>query len=305
MRYGPSRGRSPNCNIVRVIAAAIDVGTNTTRLLVARVESAHLTALATDEVMTALGTGLEATGTIAPAGLELVERTVGAMAERARGLGADHIAIACTAVGRDAANAPDLLARIERATGVTPTVLSGEREAALTFQGIVAGGAADELVAADLGGGSLELMGGSSGRLAWATSIPVGVRKLTERFAVADPPDRSGWRAIVDDVAARVRPVAEAHAPTAIVVTGGSATALSRLAGSARLDAATLADIADLLASRPAEEVHQATDVEAARLRLCFAGAGALEGIRRAFGLDELEVSTAGLREGLALEAIR
>ncbi len=143
--------------------------------------------------MTALGTGLEATGTIAPDGLDLVERTVGAMAERARGLGADRIAIACTAVGRDAANAPDLLARIERATGVTPTVLSGEREAALTFQGIVAGGAADELVAADLGGGSLELMGGGSGTLAWATSIPVGVRKLTERFAVADPPDRSGW----------------------------------------------------------------------------------------------------------------
>jgi exopolyphosphatase/pppGpp-phosphohydrolase len=54
MRYGPSRGCSPNCNTVRVIAAAIDVGTNTTHLLVARVQSAHLTPLATDEVITAL-----------------------------------------------------------------------------------------------------------------------------------------------------------------------------------------------------------------------------------------------------------
>jgi len=305
MRYGPCRARSPNCNILRVIAAAIDVGTNTTRLLVARIEPHHLTALATDEVMTALGSGLDATGTIAPAALDVVERTVGTMAEHARGLGADHIAIACTAVGRDAANAPDLLARLERATGVKPTVLSGEREAALTFQGIVAGGAPDDLVAADLGGGSLELMGGRAGRLEWATSIPVGVRKLTERFAVADPPDRTDWRAIVDDVTARVRPVAEVHAAAAIVVTGGSAAALSRLAGSARLDAAALSGAADLLATRPANELHDMTGMDANRLRLCFAGAGALEGIRRAFGLDGLEVSTTGLREGLALEAIR
>jgi len=305
MRYGQSRGCSPHCNTVRVIAAAIEVGTNTTRLLVARVQSAHLTPRATDEVTTALGSGLEATGTIGPDGLDLVERTVGAMTARARGLGADRIAIACTAVGRDAANAPDLLARVERATDVISTVRSGEREAALTVQGIVADGAADDLVAADLGGGSLELMGGSSGTLAFATSIPVGVRKLTERCAVADQPDRSGWRAIVDAVAARFRPVADAHAPAAIVVTGGSAAALSRLAGSARRDAATLAGIADLLASRPADELHQTTGVAAPRLRLWLAGAGALEGIRRAFGLDELEVSTAGLPEGLALAAIR
>jgi exopolyphosphatase/guanosine-5'-triphosphate,3'-diphosphate pyrophosphatase len=305
MRYGPCRARSPDCNTVRVIAAAIDVGTNTTRLLVARVEPHHLTSLATDEVMTALGTDLDATGTIAAAGLDLLERTVGAMADRARGLGAERIAIACTAVGRDAANALDPLARIERATGVTPTVFSGEREAALTYQGIVADGAVDELVAADLGGGSLELMGGRPGELAWATSIPVGVRKLTERFASADPPDRSAWQAIVDEVTARVRPVAAAHAAVAIVVTGGSAAALSRLAGSARLDSAALAAAADRLAARPADELHDSTGIDAARLRLCFAGAGALEGTGRAFGLDGLEVSTAGFREGLALEAIR
>jgi len=264
MRYGQSRGCSPNCNTVRVIAAAIDVGTNTTRLLVARVQSAHLTPLATDEVTTALGTGLEATGTIGPDGLDPVERTVGAMTKRARGLGANPIAIACTGVGGDTASAPDLPARIERATGVTSTVLSGGRESALTFQGIAADGAADDLVPADLGGGSLELMGGSSGTLAWATSIPVGVHKLTERCAAA--------------------------------------AALSRLAGSARLDGATLAGIADLLASRPADELLQTTGVAAPRRRL---GAGAIEAIRRAFGLDELEVSTAGLREGLALAAIR
>jgi exopolyphosphatase/guanosine-5'-triphosphate,3'-diphosphate pyrophosphatase len=305
MRYRPCRACSPNCNISCVIAAAIDVGTNTTRLLVARVESHHLTPLATDEVMTALGTGLETTGAIAPDGLERAERTVGAMAERARTLGAEHLAIACTAVGREASNAPELLARIRRATGVSATVLTGELEAALTFQGLVAGGVAGELVAGDLGGGSLELMGGTAGALAWAASLPVGVRKLTERFEISDPPQRSTWQSIVAETTDRVRPVATEHAAASVVVTGGSATALARLAGAMRLDAAALAGVADLLATGSADELARTTGVDPARLRLCFAGAGALEGIRRAFGLDRLEVSTAGLREGLVLEATR
>lgn len=305
MRYGPLRARSPNCNTLRVIAAAIDVGTNTTRLLVARVDSDHLTALATDGVMTALGSGLDATGRIAEAGLELVEETVGAMAQRARALGAERIAIACTAVGREAANAPDLLARLATATGVTPIVLSGQREAELTYAGLVAGGAADELVAADLGGGSLELMGGRSGELSWATSLAIGVRKLSERFAVADPPATAVWNAIVDDVAARVGPTAAAHPARAILVTGGSAAALAQLAGTERLDAAALTGVAALLATDAADALADTTGLSAPRLRLCFAGAAALEGIRRAFGLDALDVSTAGLREGLVLEVTR
>ena len=57
--------------------------------------------------------------------------------------------------------------------------------------------------------------------------------------------------------------------------------------------------------TRPAAELHETTGLDASRLRLCFAGAGALEGVRRAFALDGLDVSTAGLREGLALEAVR
>jgi len=305
MRYGPGRGCSPNCNNLRVIAAAIDVGTNTTRLLVARIDREQLTPLATDEVMTALGSGLDTTGRITDAGLDLVEHTVGTMAQRARALGAERIAIGCTAVGREAANASDLLARLATATGIAPTVLSGEHEAALTYAGIVASGAADELVVADLGGGSLELMGGRAGRLAWATSLAFGVRKLTERFAVADPPALAAWNAIVDDVGSRVRPVATAHPADAVVVTGGSAAALSRLANSARLTAGALTGVADLLTTGPADDLAATTGVEAARLRLCFAGAAALEGVRRAFGLDALEVSTAGLREGLVLEAIR
>ena len=229
MRYGPSRVRSPNCNTIRVIAAAIDVGTNTTRLLVARVEPAHLTALCDrrGDDRPRHRPGGDRARSPEP-GSTWSGAPSARWPQRARAIGAERIAIACTAVGRDAANAPDLLARIERATGVTPTVLSGEREAALTVQGIVAGGAADELVAADLGGGSLELMGGSPA-LAWATSLPLGVRKLTERSR-SPIPRPCGWER--SSTTSR-RGSAGCRRPpgAAILVTGGSAAALAQLAG--------------------------------------------------------------------------
>jgi exopolyphosphatase/guanosine-5'-triphosphate,3'-diphosphate pyrophosphatase len=272
-------------------------------MLVARVDAGALTPLAADDVMTALGAGLAGTGRITDTGLDLIATTVGAMADRARALGADRITIACTAVGRDAANASELLSRIASATGVEAAVLSGEREAQLAFAGLVAGGAGDPLVAADLGGGSLEVMGGANGRLDWATSLPVGVRKLTEQYGLGDPPDVSALGIVADAVAARVAPVADAHPAAALVVTGGSAAAIAHLAGTRRLDATALARTAALVASDPAHDLAQSTGLEPARLRLCFAGAGALEGLRRAFGIDALDVSTAGVREGLVLEA--
>lgn len=288
-----------------MIAAAIDVGTNTTRLLVADVDDGRIAPLASDGVMTALGTGLEQTGAIADEGLALAERTVAAMAGRARDLGAERLVIACTAVARDADNAAELLARIERAAGVTPRVLSGEDEARLTFAGLVAAGRpAGELVAADLGGGSLELMGGGDGLLGWATSLPVGVRRITERHRIADPPDPAAWTPVADEVAALVAPVAADHPATTLVVTGGSASALGVLAGGARLDRLALERVVERLAAESADTLAAATGLDAARVRLCLAGAGALEGVRRAFELDALEISQAGLREGLVLEAI-
>ena len=288
-----------------MIAAAIDVGTNTTRLLVAEVDDGRIAPLATDGVMTALGAGLEQTGAIAEQGLVLVEQTVATMAERARALGAQRLVIACTAVARDAENSSELLARIGAAGGVAARVLSGEDEARLTFAGLVATGRAEgELVAADLGGGSLELMGGGGGLLAWATSLPIGVRRITERHRIADPPDLAAWATIAHEVTALVAPIAADHPATGIVVTGGSASALAVLAGAERLDAAALEQVAGRLAAESADAVATATGLDAERVRLCLAGAGALEGIRRAFGLDALEISQAGLREGLVLEAI-
>jgi exopolyphosphatase/guanosine-5'-triphosphate,3'-diphosphate pyrophosphatase len=289
-----------------VIVAAIDVGTNTTRLLVADVEHRTIRTLASDAVMTALGEGLGVTGAIAESGLVRVEQTARAMAGRARALGAERMAVACTAVGREAANAPDLLDRLVRATDAPVRVLTGSEEAELTFAGLVAAGdGSGVLVAADLGGGSLELMGGRDGHLGWATSLPIGARKLTERFHLADPPDLAAWRPIATEVADLVTSVAHDHPTAGLVVTGGSAQALGTLAGSPRLDVAAFGRVADALSHAAADDLARTTGLDAARLRLCFAGGAALDGVREAFRLASLEVSTAGLREGLVLEATR
>jgi exopolyphosphatase / guanosine-5'-triphosphate,3'-diphosphate pyrophosphatase len=284
------------------ILAAIDVGTNTTRLLVARVDDGAITVLARGASMTALGKGLEEGGSIAPDRLALVSEVARRMAGEAREIGAARLVVACTAIARDAANSDELLARLREATDVEPRVVTGEEEAQLTFRGLVAAGAPDPLLACDLGGGSLEVMGGSGGRLEWAESLPVGTRRITERFRLPDPPPLDVADAMVALAAGHVEPVARGRSATGGVAAGGSAVALGTLAGSERLGRAELLAALERMAAAPTAQVARETGVSAERVRLSFAGAAILEAVRRAFDLDALLVSEAGMREGLLLE---
>ena len=285
--------------------AAIDVGTNTTRLLVARVVDGYIESVVARSTMTALGVGLRPGGAIAQAGLDLVEVTVRGMAAEARALGVRRLVVACTAPARVAGNALELLDRLESAAGVAPRVLSGDQEAELAFRGIATSGAPDPLVAIDLGGGSLELMGGDGGILRWATSLPIGVRSLTERFALSDPPDRAFFEPMVSAVRELTDSVAIPDGAREAVASGGSAVALAELVGSDHLDAEELVSAVERLVASPAEILARGTGIEIARLRLLLAGAAALEAVRRSFGLDALQVSQAGIREGLVLDAAR
>jgi len=286
------------------VVAAIDVGTNTTRLLVAQHRDGRAVPLARGAAMTALGEGLSRTGRIGEAAMTAAEETVGAMAAEARALGASRLVIACTAVARDAANAAELLRRLQGASGVPPRVLSGEEEARIAFRGVLAADAPDPLLAADLGGGSLELMGGRGGRLDWATSLPLGVRLLTERYAPGDPPAVDLVGPISAYARSLVAPVADGHHAAGAIVSGGSAQALATLAGTAELDQTALVRAVDRLAAARSDDLAAETGLTAARVRLCLAGAAVLESVRRAFGLDALRVTEAGLREGLVAELL-
>ncbi len=283
--------------------AAIDVGTNTTRLLVARAIGGRIHPLASGSAMTALGAGLTPGGDIGREGLELVSATVRQMAAEARRLGADRLVVATTAPGRNARNAAVLLAHLEAAAGVPARILSGTEEAALTFRGMVAAGAPDPLLAIDLGGGSLEMMGGEGGVLRWATSIPIGVRVLSERFAPPDPPPLDLLEPMVSAVRELLDAVDVPVRGTEAVAAGGSAEALGTLAGSDRLDRDGLLRAVERLAASPAADLAEETGIDPKRLRLCMAGAAAFEAVRRSFRIEVLHVSHAGIREGLVLEA--
>ena len=283
--------------------AAIDVGSNTTRLLVARAVGGRVEPLARGTAMTALGAGLKPGGDIEREALDLVAATVRQMAEEARRLGADRLVVATTAPGRTAGNADALLARLEEAAGVPARVLSGAEEAALAFRGMVASGAPDPLLAVDLGGGSLEMMGGEGGALRWATSIPIGVRVLSERFAPPDPPPLDLLEPMVSAVRELLDAVDVPVRGREALAAGGSAEALGTLAGTDRLDRDGLLVAVERLAATPASDLAEETGIEPKRLRLSMAGAAALEAVRRSFGIDVLHVSRAGVREGLVLEA--
>jgi exopolyphosphatase/guanosine-5'-triphosphate,3'-diphosphate pyrophosphatase len=285
------------------VVAAIDVGTNTTRLLVARVAEGRLRPLASATEMTALGTGLGRDGRIGEAALDRAEEVVAAMAADARRVGAERLVLAATAIGRDAANSGALLARLARAAGVAPRVLSGDEEAALAFRGLVASGAPDPLLACDLGGGSLEVMGGEGGRLAWAVSLPLGSRRLTERFALTDPPALGAASDLIGAALAELEPAASGHVAGGGVATGGSSAALARLTDSPVLDEVALRLALERTAAAPAASVAAERGLPDARVRVLFAAACVFEAVRRAFRLDGLAVSEAGVKEGLVLEA--
>ena len=188
--------------------AAIDVGSNTIHLVVARPRphaGEGLEVLVDELEFVRLGAGVGTTGRIAP---ERAERGMAAL-RRLRDLaaqaGASIILGAATEVMRLATNGPEFLARAKAELGLDISIISGEQEAALTFWGANSGRqlAPEQPVAvADLGGGSIELVLGSGQRLDWRRSLPLGSGTLHDRFFHIDPPAPGEMEALRREVAA-------------------------------------------------------------------------------------------------------
>jgi exopolyphosphatase/guanosine-5'-triphosphate,3'-diphosphate pyrophosphatase len=286
------------------LVAAIDVGANSVNLLVADVSAGRLVPRAASSALVGLAEGLDGTGMLAPDRIDAAAELVAALAEESRQLGVERIAVVSTEPARAAGNAAELLERLHQAAGVAPRVLSGEEEAALTFRGIVAMTpyAPPDAAAIDLGGGSLEVMGGARGRIAWMVSLPIGTRRFTERWRIGSPPDRNLYEPLVEAVETDVLPAADRHPVDFVMATGGSAWAISTIADTDVLDRVALDATADYLSTTAADEVARASGVDEARVMLLFAATAILEGARRAMEVDDLLVTAAGLKEGVALE---
>jgi exopolyphosphatase/guanosine-5'-triphosphate,3'-diphosphate pyrophosphatase len=295
--------------------AAIDIGTNTIRLLVARAtvagEQLGLEPLANHTATVRLGYGVERTGRFDPARLALAVETVREYHRIAGGFGAAPILIVATSATRDATNGPELSERIAAATGLRVEIIGGEREAALTFAGTTAGTSpVGTLLVADLGGGSLELIVSRDGALLSSASLQIGSGRLTERHIPEDPPDGAMIARVADDAEAAIAPEARGT-PTVerAILVGGTAKALAVLVpqpdAPLTMTGERIARALTLLAQEPSATLAARVGLDPERVRTLPAGAAIIGALLAAYRLEATTVGAGGIREGILLDYLR
>jgi exopolyphosphatase/guanosine-5'-triphosphate,3'-diphosphate pyrophosphatase len=294
---------------VGVRAACIDIGSNTTRLLVADKVDGGLVEVHQERVFTRIGHGLASSGAIGTAKIEEVVAVVRDQMAAAREHGATTIRGVATAAIRNASNGITLVEAIAAGAGLEVEIVSGEQEARLAFRGAAAmlepgaGAGCRRLGVIDVGGGSSEVVVGSApNEVGWWASVPIGSGALTEHCLHSDPPTARELAAAGQAVATALAGLAP-PCPELAVAVGGSATSLGRLAGPV-LDADAFERALALLGAEPADRVAERFYIDPQRARLLPAGLLILQG---ASGLLEatIRVGRGGIREGVLLEALR
>lgn len=299
--------------------AAVDVGTNSVRLLVVDGDGARITRELT---ITRLGQGVDATGRLHPEALQRTIDTIAGYAEVWRAHGVDGaVRIAATSAVRDAANRDDFFAGVRDVAGVDAEVLTGEEEAALAFAG--AAGAVDVAVptaVVDVGGGSTELVvGGPAGDVRGSVSLQLGCVRLTERHLHGDPPTWEELRGAETYVHARLDEAdavladqgASLHEVASLIGVAGTATTLAALhlgldayreeaIHGSRVPATDLVALTADLVARTAAERAAMGPVQPGREDVLHGGALVLAAIVTRYDLGELVVSEADGLDGLA-----
>jgi exopolyphosphatase / guanosine-5'-triphosphate,3'-diphosphate pyrophosphatase len=278
-----------------MVCACVDIGTNTTRVLVADVKDGRLTEVLQRRAFTRIGTQPE----IPREKIDEVARVVAEQVALAGEAGAERVRIVATACIRAAVNRDEFLA------GMTEPVeiLDGDEEARLAFLGATQTLGRElpgEVGVVDVGGGSTEIAVGTlAGGVHWSSSFLVGSGALADRYLRSDPPSLDELRAVrehaIDVFGAREVP----HTDCAVAV-GGSAASLRRLVGDV-LDADSLKRAIGALAGAPAAEVAAQLALDARRVRLLPAGIVILDAAAEQLR-QPLQIGRGGLREGAVLD---
>ena len=270
--------------------AAIDLGTNTTRLLVADVENGEVAAIVRRGVVTRLGEGVDEGRALLPEAIERVFAVLADFRREADAFGVERALAVGTSAVRDARNGAGFLSDIERRFGFETRVASGSAEAELNRRGI--GSLPDTTLVLDVGGGSTELVLGGT-----RTSLDVGSVRLTERHLRSDPPTGSE----LDAAAAHVRSLLPSLEPEDAIGVAGTVSQLEELLGRITLTAAE-AEL-ERLASLPLAERRQVPRLDPDRAPTIVAGTLIVVEVLRRYALPELVFSMRDLLDGIALEA--
>jgi exopolyphosphatase/guanosine-5'-triphosphate,3'-diphosphate pyrophosphatase len=288
-----------------MLCAAIDIGSNTTRLLVAEPVDGQLKKVMEQRAYTRINKSVADSGEIPAEKAGEVAEVVATQVRLARELGAETIRAVATAAIREASNGADVALAIERASGVPVDILSDEEEGRLSFIGATKtlGHPVDGLVGVvDVGGGSTEVILGSvSGGAREVRSWRVGSGVLADELISSDPPSAAEIRKVRDrigDIFAGV----EIEQPAQAVAVGGSATSLRRLVG-AVLEYETLERGVRVLCGDPAAEVARRFELDPQRVRILATGVLLLEKLSELLG-QPLQIGKGGLREGVVLDQL-
>jgi exopolyphosphatase/guanosine-5'-triphosphate,3'-diphosphate pyrophosphatase len=264
--------------------AAIDLGTNATRLLVADVEDGRVDEIVRRTRITRLGEGVDARRRLLPVPIARVRNTLTEYRRELEALGAERTLAVATSAVRDAENGEAFLGEVEWSHGFATRLLSGDEEAAMTLRGV--GPLPAGTVVVDVGGGSTELI--TEG---FRLSMDVGSVRLTERFGSDEDAAAARIRALLPDV----------HATKALGVDGTTAE-LAAIAGSPTVTLATIDDTLAWLAGSTEEE-RRARLLEPDRSEVLAAGVLILRETLRHLGLRSVEAHERDLLNGAALEA--
>jgi exopolyphosphatase/guanosine-5'-triphosphate,3'-diphosphate pyrophosphatase len=293
---------------------AVDLGTNSTRLLVGEVEDGRLTEAERLLVITRLGDRVDADRRLGAEAVARVHGVLEGFAARARDLGAAPVLATATSAVRDAENGRQFLADVERRHGFSTRLLSGREEAELTYRGVTSRHrAGEDTLVCDIGGGSTELILGGPAGVAEAASLDVGCVRMSERWLDGDPPSSSDLAALREAVAQTLPRVITGPARRVIGVAGTVTTLATidlgldreipeRIDGH-RVSAEAIEQMLALLARLTLEERRRVRGLMPERAPTIVAGAAILAEVMSATGTGEVVVSERDILHGAALAA--
>jgi exopolyphosphatase / guanosine-5'-triphosphate,3'-diphosphate pyrophosphatase len=301
--------------------AVVDIGSNSTRLLVARRDDGQITELVRETEVTRLGAGVDADGRLSDDGMQRVYDTVERYREQIDAHDCEAAVAVLTSAVRDSANGQEFSDTVRERYRLEPHVLTGDEEARLTFLGATSERDPDDrqpTLVLDIGGGSTELVIGSGHTVDFHVSTQAGVVRQTERHLHTDPPtdeelDRLGAdaRAIITDAVPEARRRGVEHA----IGVAGTATSLAAIAqrldpyDPERVHGYQLARdearrILGELAAIPVAERRQVPGLHPDRAPTIVAGVVIFLAVLDLFGLDEIEISEHDILRGAALGLI-
>jgi exopolyphosphatase/guanosine-5'-triphosphate,3'-diphosphate pyrophosphatase len=302
-----------------VNVAVVDIGTNSTRLLIADVEHGRVAKeLERQTTVTRLGAGVDKDGRLAEDAMQRVYTTLEKYKQLIDHHGAHRAVAVLTSAVRDAANGEEFADTVGRRYGLEPHILSGDQEAGLTFLGATSERDPDDmtpLLVFDIGGGSTELVIGTGHEMSFHVSTQTGVVRLTERHIHTDPPTPEELQALTEDTRATIAagvPEDLRRAVERAIGVAGTATSLGSIAQRLEpydpskvhgyvITREECERILDQLASIPLEQRREVPGLHPDRAPTIVAGVIILLEVLKLFGLERVEISEHDILRGAAL----